>query len=332
MATKKKRSSNTPATKKSSENSFLDTIVDFINSYENTEKKIKKVGSFYDRKIYPYIKAFIEQEPHYEKILLEQEQENINRAIDDENKKISKNLDALLNFHKNCNALTVNEYLEKSNSEHKEKLYKELVNGGEEFRDYVLINIRNNIERGFKESEYYYQTVIYTQPLKNKQLEVDIFLSYFEKFNPIKQLSYDAETDNITPDYFDDNERKTYYKDFLYSMLLQIISVMFQCAYNVYDSENKCLVDTVVLKGFRSFLDDSYGTYMPFPIVSVTMPKDEFWKINLDNVNPEKVFTRLKATTYTDLFYTDEYEHDKLKELEKENKQRLEDKKKKSSS
>ena len=102
----------------------------------------------------------------------------------------------------------------------------------------------------------------------------------------------------------------------MYSVLFQAIFVVFKCIDYVSEQNGKNLINTLTTIGERKLFDDSFGHDIPYSVISVTITKEDYSKLNPYRMNPESVLNRLGAEIYTDLFYTDIYEPELIKTIE----------------
>jgi len=211
-------------------------------------------------------------------------------------------------------ALAKNEYYydyEKYKEEKSEVLknrnarYKSITDGDKWFREYILYSIRENQKKVFDNCKQEYVIDLYVIPESTSKMELHVGIPTYKSFNPVKKIHYDVENNKEIVDYLNEEERKKLYISFVYSVFLQAMAIVFDCADHVANMESTYPVEMLKAVCLKGFFDDGFGKNMYGPVIISSMSKEEYHKMNVALANPRKALLRLNSIEFDSLFFLD---------------------------
>ena len=198
-------------------------------------------------------------------------------------------------------------------TEQRSSTYKSIIEGGESFLDYIEYNVRLNRKKALQKCNQEFDIPLVISPNSTSNMEIQIGLPSYEDFKPIKEIHYDENNSSETIEYLREHERRMIYEKFVYSVMLQTIAIIYNCADNINGLGYGYPIDILTAYGYKGFFDDSYGKNKYAPIIVVPITKEQYHEINPQYADPEKVFRRLNSEIYENLFFIDYYDPEALK-------------------
>ncbi len=122
----------------------------------------------------------------------------------------------------------------------------------------------------------------------NKVLIVEYLLPSINVYPNIKERRYIKTRNEIKDIYYSERELNSLYEDITYRIVLDQINKVFQ-----FDYINQ--VKTIVFNGWTKSINKATGLINEACILSVSCNKDEYLKINLQEVDPKECFKGLKG-------------------------------------
>ncbi|MDP2874131.1 MAG: restriction endonuclease [bacterium] len=119
---------------------------------------------------------------------------------------------------------------------------------------------------------------------------IDMNLPHPSVLPLVTEYRYINSLNEIEKKFMTDKESESFYNSVIYQICLRTIHEMFE-------SDYKDTVDTVVFNGWVSGIDPQTGKDFLNCVLSLQAGKDEFKEINLEKINPEGCFHYLKGVT-----------------------------------
>lgn len=133
---------------------------------------------------------------------------------------------------------------------------------------------------GFQPEEYLFYD------MEKMMLAVDLKLPCTREVPNVKAYEYEEKNDSIKTKRMTQREFKLFYSKIICEIILRVIAV-------IYESDEYKLVDTIVMNGYREFLDRSRGKYINDCIISLEFSRKEFEELYLGNADGEAVIRRV---------------------------------------
>lgn len=133
---------------------------------------------------------------------------------------------------------------------------------------------------------------IFYNPEK-RMLAVDLKLPATRRIPDIESYEYEEKEDNIKAKRMAQSDFKSFYGHIVCDIVLRVICVLFE-------SDEYRLVDSIVVNGYRVFLDRSRGKYINDCIISVEFSRKEFNELYLRNADGEAVIKRVSKSVPSD--------------------------------
>ena len=309
MASKKEKK-NTPLTSEEPENGILDCVIDFASNVKRKEKKLQDAIDSARYIAEPFINKYKEIEEKQAEIAKVAQEMKIKERQIEEEKAIAKRLDGLKSFHKRFEICDVDYFLMHTplvKPDQRENVYRDILHGGDWFWMYVKYNARINVDLVLTRNHFNYPVRFKEITFSTMHKEFMIIIPPYNEFNSEKGAGVGGKF-MIPPNYLDEEKRKNLYKDIMYSVLFQSVSVVFKCADKIYGLGGENPIETLTATGVKNLFDDSFGNDVPCSVISVTLTKEDYNQLNPYRMNPDSVLKRLNAEINTDLFYTDIYD------------------------
>lgn len=142
---------------------------------------------------------------------------------------------------------------------------------------------------------------------ESKILLLDLYLPSSENFpcyKDCKRITKDAK--NIDLNLLSPKDKEYIYENYIYSLILNVISAIFSFEITYSDDYNNEAflnhhIKNIAINGIVKYLDESDGHNKESCILSILTNYDEFFKINLANVNYTKCFKRLRGISSANL-------------------------------
>lgn len=141
---------------------------------------------------------------------------------------------------------------------------------------------------GFRNDKY-----LHYDP-KLKLLAIDIEMPAKHRIPDVESFQYEEKKDNIKANRMTQANYKSFYNHVICDLALRIISV-------VYESDEYSLVASVVINGYRIYLDRSRGKHINDCIISVNISREEYDEIYLRNADGEEVIRRVSKNVPGDM-------------------------------
>lgn len=152
-------------------------------------------------------------------------------------------------------------------------------------------------------------------------LLIDYLLPHYEKIPAVKEYKYIKSRDDITEKKRSEAEMNMIYESICYQLALRTL-------HEVFEADSIDAVRITVFNGFAKELDVSKGVYTERCILSVKANKDEFFQINIENVDPKSCFkealkgkSMAKLNKFTEV--VPEVESTRIWQFEREKKESL---------
>jgi len=247
----------------------------FLNSLlpKLQEKKIKEVEDLFKND---------HSEWQKEKIKIEERNKTLIKNYEDENlSKWEKEKEEYLKKREEKN---------KKILERKEKYQKYLKKQPDAIVDYCEI-----ILTASKYPDTFPQQYNFDYNPESKILIVDYFLPLIENIPRLKEVKYIASRDEFKETYLSDAALNKLYDNVLYQITLRTI-------FELYKVDEINALASIVFNGFVRFIDKGTGKEAIACILSIQTQKDEFFEINLANVDPKTCFKTLKGVGSSKLY------------------------------
>lgn len=124
-------------------------------------------------------------------------------------------------------------------------------------------------------------------------LAVDLKLPTTRRVPDIESYEYVEKPDTIKKKRMTQNNFKSFYGHVICEIILRVICVL-------YDSDEYQLLDTIIVNGYRVFLDRSRGKHINECIISVEFSRKEYEELYLRNADGEEVIRRVGKNVPTD--------------------------------
>lgn len=121
---------------------------------------------------------------------------------------------------------------------------------------------------------------------EKKMLAVDLKLPGTRKIPDIEAYEYVEKNDSIKTKRMMKNDFKSFYNHIICEIILRVICV-------IYESDEYKLVDSIIVNGYRVFLDRSRGKHINDCIISVEFSREEFDELYLRDADGEAVIRRV---------------------------------------
>ena len=128
---------------------------------------------------------------------------------------------------------------------------------------------------------------------EKKMLAVDLKLPTTRRVPDIESYEYVEKHDTIKKKRMTQSDFKSFYGHIICEIILRVICVLY------VSDENQLLV-TIIVNGYRVFLDRSRGKYSNDCIISVEFSRREYEKLYLRNADGEEVVRRVGKKVPTD--------------------------------
>ena len=122
----------------------------------------------------------------------------------------------------------------------------------------------------------------------NKILIVDYQLPSLDDIPKLKEIRYIQSRDEFDEKFLSSNEFNKLYDNSLYQIVLRV-------SYEIYNADYKDIIESIIFNGFVSSIDPATGILNDSCIMSFQTQKQEFMKINLDDVDPKTCFRKFKG-------------------------------------
>lgn len=134
---------------------------------------------------------------------------------------------------------------------------------------------------------------------------IDINMPTTDKFPCYKNCKQITKlTKKIEFNILSKKEIDNIYEDYILSLILNIIDLIFNIEIPLIDDSDKKISDfikSIAINGSVKYLDESDGHYKESCILSILTNKNDFSKIDIENVNYKKCFHRLKGLSSSNL-------------------------------
>ena len=126
---------------------------------------------------------------------------------------------------------------------------------------------------------------------EGKVLIVEIMLPVLEDIPKLKSVTYIKSRNEFKEAYYSDSYLKKKYDNVLYQIVLQTLNYIFTTSaeYN--------LIDTVVINGKVHTIDRATGNEIEPCILSISVVRDAFEKLNLEAIDPRAWFRSAKGVS-----------------------------------
>lgn len=128
---------------------------------------------------------------------------------------------------------------------------------------------------------------------EKRLLAVDLKLPTTRRIPNIESYEYEEKKDNIKAHRMNQNDFKSFYSHIVCEIVLRVICVL-------YEADEYNLIDSIILNGYRVYLDRSRGKHINDCIISVDFSRKEFDEIYLRNADGEAVIRRISKSVPTD--------------------------------
>lgn len=128
---------------------------------------------------------------------------------------------------------------------------------------------------------------------ERKMLAVDLKLPTTRRVPDIESYEYVEKQDTIKTKRMTHSDFKSFYGHVICDIVLRVICVL-------YDSDEYQLLDTIIVNGYRVFLDRSRGKHINDCIISVEFSRKEYEELYLRNADGEEVIRRVGKNVPTD--------------------------------
>lgn len=128
---------------------------------------------------------------------------------------------------------------------------------------------------------------------EKKMLAVDLKLPTTRRVPDIESYEYVEKQDNIKTKRMTQSDFKSFYGHVICDIILRVICVL-------YDSDEYQLLNTIIVNGYRVFLDRSRGKHINDCIISVEFCRKEYEELYLRNADGEEVIRRVGKNVPTD--------------------------------
>ena len=128
---------------------------------------------------------------------------------------------------------------------------------------------------------------------KKKMLAVDLKLPSMRRVPDVETYEYEEKKDTIKAHRMNQSDFKSFYGHIICEIVLRVICVL-------YESDEYNLLDSIVLNGYRVFLDRSRGKHINDCIISVDFSKKDFGELYLRNADGEAVVRRISKSVPSD--------------------------------
>lgn len=129
--------------------------------------------------------------------------------------------------------------------------------------------------------------------VERKMLAVDLKLPNTKKIPDIESYEYVEKQDTVKTKKMTQSDFKSFYRHIICEIILRVICV-------IYESDEYQLIDTIIVNGYRVFLDRSRGKHINDCIISVEFSKKEYEDLYLRNADGEEVIRRVGKSVPTD--------------------------------
>lgn len=128
---------------------------------------------------------------------------------------------------------------------------------------------------------------------EKKMLAVDLKLLTTRRVPDIESYEYVEKQDTIKKKRVTQSDFKSFYGHVICEIILRVICVL-------YDSDEYQLLDTIIVNGYRVFLDRSRGKHINDCIISVEFSRKEYEELYLRNADGKEVIRRVGKNVPTD--------------------------------
>lgn len=179
------------------------------------------------------------------------------------------------------------EKLQKENNEKIKFLYKQYRLRNSEGIEWYFKILLNKIALPFK----YKRSIEIEYNVTNKTLIVDILLPEISDIPNVKNVSYVKARNILKNTYYSESYLKKKYESVIYQIVLQTLHYIF------YVSDGNSIIDFVILNGKIDTIDKSTGKNIKPYILSVSVSRNAFEEIDLENVDPKAWFKSSKGVS-----------------------------------
>ena len=123
---------------------------------------------------------------------------------------------------------------------------------------------------------------------ENKILVIDYSLPNIESLPTVKEVKYIQSRDEFKKSYISDAVKNKLYDSILYQIALRSIHEIFEA--DIVEG-----ISAIVFNGWVNSIDKGTGNEVNACVLTVQTSKEEFLKINLENVDPKRCFKNLKG-------------------------------------
>lgn len=169
---------------------------------------------------------------------------------------------------------------------------------------YYLPNIINSFLENIDFPEYLPFSWSVNYDIESQIVLIDLFLPTSDKFPCYKSCKkITKNTRKIEFNMLPKKEKEDIYQNYIYSLVLYIISGIFEFEIPIAGTEHYLndFIKSIAVNGIVKYIDDSDGRPKESCILSILTTENEFSKIDLSNVDYKKCFKRLKGLSSASL-------------------------------
>lgn len=124
---------------------------------------------------------------------------------------------------------------------------------------------------------------------KSKTLIVDLLLPVVDDIPRLKSVSYIKSRKEFKETYYSDTYLKKKYDDVIYQIVLQTLNCIFSL------STRYAIIDTAIINGKINTIDKATGKNIEPYVLSISVTRDSFENLDLENVDPKTWFKSAKG-------------------------------------
>ncbi len=128
-----------------------------------------------------------------------------------------------------------------------------------------------------------------------KTLIIDMLLPVIDDIPKIKSVSYIKSRKEFKETYFPESYLKKKYDSVIYQIVLQTLNYVFVL------SSKHSIIDTVAINGMINTVDKTNGKNIEPCILSISVDRNSFEELNLENIDPKEWFKSAKGVAAASL-------------------------------